>query len=282
MALTYRLTKGSELTYAELDGNFTHLDSKIDSASLDNISSFSDVDDRLDSIALNYMTAARLPAYFQNGHAGNLLPSVDSSYDLGSANYKWKDLHLSGSTIFIGGTTIKASGGSIITGQPIEAELKIAAGAGLDVNDNVIVNNDTTGTNLTGGFMFQSNNAQKSGFNIVNQDQLGQLTVAMDANLNGSLINWEGAIRTGNLTTTAINTLDTNLTTAMSNTSANFSPLFVSGAGVDGSWLYDTTVSKNKFRENGNWETYIPLSTLKTAVAASTDFVDFQARIAAL
>ena len=100
MALTYRLTKGSELTYAELDGNFTHLDSKIDSASLDNISSFSDVDDRLDSIALNYMTAARLPAYFQNGHAGNLLPSVDSSYDLGSAGKTWLNAHIFG-TIYL-------------------------------------------------------------------------------------------------------------------------------------------------------------------------------------
>ena len=31
MAITLRTTKGSELTFAELDGNFTHLDNKIDS-----------------------------------------------------------------------------------------------------------------------------------------------------------------------------------------------------------------------------------------------------------
>lgn len=31
MAITLRNTKGSELTFAELDGNFTHLDNKIDS-----------------------------------------------------------------------------------------------------------------------------------------------------------------------------------------------------------------------------------------------------------
>jgi len=41
----------------------------------------------------------------------DLLPSVDSAYDLGSPSAKWKDLYLSGSTIFLGNITLKDSGG---------------------------------------------------------------------------------------------------------------------------------------------------------------------------
>lgn len=36
----------------------------------------------------------------------SILPATDSAYDLGSASKKWKDLYLSGSTIYIGGQTI--------------------------------------------------------------------------------------------------------------------------------------------------------------------------------
>ena len=44
----------------------------------------------------------------------NLLPSADSAYDLGSASFKWKDLYLSGSTIFLGDAQISASGSSVL------------------------------------------------------------------------------------------------------------------------------------------------------------------------
>jgi hypothetical protein len=377
MAITLRLTKGSELTFAELDANFNGLDSRLsgiessnalipglvhgvtllvdssyiqartvnnfDSASIkqfvldfaidsidygsyitksyiDGLNVDADTLDGQDgtfyldwtnttnkpnildsadvsSIILDDVDSAYVQArqttvlfdsagsvvnYFAAGHAGDIIPDVDSSRSLGSPSKKWKDLYLSGQTIYIGGTTISAVGGSIITGQPIEAELKIAAGAGLDVNDNIIVNNDTTGTNLTGGFMFQSNNAQKSGFNIVNQDQIGHLTVAMTNNLKGSLINWEGAIRTGNISAAAVASLDSSLTIAMANTGDNFSPLSVGGAGVDGSWVYDTDSDVNKFKQNGSWEKFIPVSTLKSAAASADSFGSFQILIAAL
>ena len=44
---------------------------------------------------------------------GNILPDTDNAYDLGSATHKFKDLHLSGSTIYLGGTALSktTSGG---------------------------------------------------------------------------------------------------------------------------------------------------------------------------
>lgn len=40
----------------------------------------------------------------------SILPAADSAYDLGSASKKWKDLYLSGNTIYIGGQTLSVDG----------------------------------------------------------------------------------------------------------------------------------------------------------------------------
>jgi len=45
--------------------------------------------------------------------ASNILPDADSSRDLGSTTKKWKDLHLSGNTIYLGDTQLKGSGGKL-------------------------------------------------------------------------------------------------------------------------------------------------------------------------
>lgn len=46
---------------------------------------------------------------------GDLTPSADSAYDLGSSSKKWKDLHLSGSTIHLGNILLQDSGGKFVT-----------------------------------------------------------------------------------------------------------------------------------------------------------------------
>ncbi|MDC3305079.1 hypothetical protein OAV13_01005, partial [bacterium] len=47
--------------------------------------------------------------------SGNVIPSADGVYDLGSASKKWKDLHLTGSSIKLGGITISSLGNEGIT-----------------------------------------------------------------------------------------------------------------------------------------------------------------------
>ena len=42
-----------------------------------------------------------------------IFPTLDSTYDLGDATHRWKDLHLSGSTIFIGKNRIRSDGNKI-------------------------------------------------------------------------------------------------------------------------------------------------------------------------
>ena len=60
--------------------------------------------------------------------ASDLLPAADSAYDLGDSDFKWKDLHLSGNTIYLGGATISASGSSVV----LPAGSTIASGSLLD------------------------------------------------------------------------------------------------------------------------------------------------------
>lgn len=89
----------------------------------------------------------------------SIVPDTDDLYDLGSPGNRWKDLYLSGNTIYLGGTLISASGNTLqlpsntqfsgenlstykniaVTGQSnisatsINDTLNIVAGSGIDI-----------------------------------------------------------------------------------------------------------------------------------------------------
>ena len=54
---------------------------------------------------------------------GNLIPSANVTYSLGSETAQWKDLYLSGSTIYIGGATLSVVGGEVQSSLPIAADI---------------------------------------------------------------------------------------------------------------------------------------------------------------
>ena len=58
---------------------------------------------------------------------GNLTPTLDSAFDLGDSARKWRNLHLSGKTIFLGGLKVKDSGGDFAVKdsneQPVNFDL---------------------------------------------------------------------------------------------------------------------------------------------------------------
>jgi len=54
---------------------------------------------------------------------GDILPDTDDTYDLGSTTHKFKDLHLSGSTIYLGGTALtRTTSGQLKFGTSIIAD----------------------------------------------------------------------------------------------------------------------------------------------------------------
>jgi hypothetical protein len=89
---------------------------------------------------------------------GNITPLADSAYDLGSTSRKWKDLYLSGSTIYLGNKRIEVSGDDInfadatnllVSGEVIEG----GGGAGvspafvkLEPQDGTVIQYDSTGS----------------------------------------------------------------------------------------------------------------------------------------
>lgn len=54
---------------------------------------------------------------------GNILPSANVTYSLGSPTNQWKDLYLSGSTIYIGGAQLSVANGAIQSSLPIAANV---------------------------------------------------------------------------------------------------------------------------------------------------------------
>ena len=56
---------------------------------------------------------ANVTAYAEAGWAGNIIPSANVTYDLGSETNRWKDLWLSGNTIHLGDTSISADDGAL-------------------------------------------------------------------------------------------------------------------------------------------------------------------------
>ena len=78
---------------------------------------------------------------------GNLIPSSNVTYNLGSSNRLWKDLYLSGTSIYLGDQTITSNATSVTTGNAFSA------------NDFVAISNVYTPglTNLTGNITVTAN-----------------------------------------------------------------------------------------------------------------------------
>jgi hypothetical protein len=64
-----------------------------------------------------------------NGTAtfGNIIPSANVTYSLGDATHQWKDLHLSGNTIYLGGATLSVANGAIESSLPISSTGPVTA-----------------------------------------------------------------------------------------------------------------------------------------------------------
>lgn len=75
---------------------------------------------------------------------GDIIPHLDSTYDLGDSTHKWKDLWLSGTTIHLGDTTITNNGSEVAFGRPISANIKVANS--MDLGGNSFV--DSNGMNM--------------------------------------------------------------------------------------------------------------------------------------
>jgi hypothetical protein len=129
---------------------------------------------------------------------GNLLPSANVTYDLGSATQAWRDLYLSGNSIKLGSATLTASGTglSMGTGNVTGGNLTttgIASTASLTASTTI----SATG-NITGGNLVTPNTANV-GTLVVNTFANILATTISVSNITGALRVAGGVGVTGNV-----------------------------------------------------------------------------------
>lgn len=101
--------------------------------------------------------------------SGNVVPSADVLYDLGSSTRRWKDLWISGSTIHLGNANITANGTSI-TANLISSNISTTS---LTVTDNISANT----INLGGAELSVSGGAIQSSLPIAADVTATNITV---------------------------------------------------------------------------------------------------------
>jgi hypothetical protein len=92
--------------------------------------------------------------------AGNLLPSANVTYSLGSSSQRWRDLWISNSTIYLGDSVLSASGNVLTVGG--EAVITSTNANTIDLSGNITGGNINTGGNIIGAYII-GNGSQLTG-----------------------------------------------------------------------------------------------------------------------
>jgi len=84
--------------------------------------------------------------------AGDILPNTDSTHDLGSTDYKFQDLHLAGSTIYLGARTITADSNDLKVDGGIKADSisEFTAAGGITIPSDITFTGELDMTGATG------------------------------------------------------------------------------------------------------------------------------------
>ena len=185
---------------------------------------------------------------------GNLLPSANVTYDLGSSTQRWKDLYLSGNTIQLGSQTISANATSVslgadaelaannvfatnqVSGATVSASGNIVAGGNLITEAAVSAASVSASSNITGGNLLTAGYVSATGnvsgnFFIGNGSQLTGIAggggnysnanvATFLADFGSNVISTTGNISGGNLNVTG-NIVDTSALSIISGSNGN-------------------------------------------------------------
>lgn len=272
MPITLRNTKGSELTFAELDGNFTDLDGRVGvlEAAVDSDNqalSLNGAD--LTITGGNTINIASAFTTFGGSITASILPNADGDYNLGSPNFKFDTIHAETLRLGVGNFTYDnelGSAGEFTLSKPVNADVNLVNT--LDVNDCRIENLAYAGDG------YDNNTSETKGSIVFNASPVAGSAVVLstinsntvwEARLDGIVrIIEEGGYRTSRVTTSQLTGIATSANSDLAD-----STKVVGGAsntetdGANGLWVYDSTVNRNKFYINGEWKTMIPIEELQ-------------------
>jgi hypothetical protein len=117
---------------------------------------------------------------------GNVLPSANITYNLGSSSQRWNDLWLANSTIYIGNAQLSANATSLILTNPAGGET-VLAGANAGVTGATV----SASGNITGG-------------NILTGGLLSATGTVTGSSLLGSVVSASGNVTGGNIITAGL------------------------------------------------------------------------------
>ena len=175
---------------------------------------------------------------------GHIVPDTNIAYDLGSSSYRFRDLYLSGSSIYLGNAVITAVDtavnlplGTTVAGQPLG--INEGDTYNITVSGNVIAADSTVLVNTTTGQFNGDLYGSVFGFDS------SVLVDARDGVLRGTLIGSLTGNVTGNLTGTASSaTIATTVSLVPTNSSASVHYLtFAQNSSGDESVRVDTSLT---------------------------------------
>ncbi len=97
--------------------------------------------------------------------AANIVPAANITYDLGTTTSRWRDLYLSGNTLYLGAATVSATGsainlpaGSTVAGATVATSTEVSTGGGPKITNVQVTNNawtvlDDTAVDIVGGYV---------------------------------------------------------------------------------------------------------------------------------
>ena len=159
-----------------------------------------------------------------NDFSGHIVPDADITYDLGSADKKWRDLYLSGNTITLGTLALKDSGGNFTVvdsdGNKINLDISLSS------NNTAVFSFDSS----TGTFVFNDSDLAQTdvaetfhqGLTINNGATIDSATIGnlANTNLTGSQATFDSA-NIGSLRVTGNTIVYGNLTVTGTETTIN-------------------------------------------------------------
>lgn len=150
---------------------------------------------------------------------GNIVPTADNTYSLGTANLQWKDLFVSGNTIFMSNVPLTVDGNTLqINGANVLTE--VGPGGNTVIPGNVTINNNLSVEGNT---------------TLVDLEVTGNITIDQDLIVNGNIILNELEI-SGNVI------IDSNLT-VNSNVQFNSDLNVVGNLSVDGNVEFNSELN---------------------------------------
>jgi hypothetical protein len=147
--------------------------------------------------------------------SGNIVPSANVTYNLGTTTNRFKDLYLSGSTIYLGGAIITTDGANVTISNPSGGSLNISgtsSGSSDSAFKTVSISGTTTSTNTTTGALTVAGGAGIAGttnvggnLNVLSYTNITGITnIGGNVNASSSLNVTQNAAVTGDVSTSRV------------------------------------------------------------------------------